>query len=105
MKLVELYKEGSVLEGLEKAKAELTKSIEQGKNKLPEVIICEARFDFAHDHHFNLFLRKHSVLCSIPLILDVSGLGSRDVALYRSMRGRMRCCSSKTVTRRILLRR
>ena len=83
MKLVELYKEGSVLEGLEKAKAELTKSIEQGKNKLPEVIICEARFDFATIHHFNLFLRKHSVLCSIPLILDVSGLGSRDVALYR----------------------
>jgi lipopolysaccharide/colanic/teichoic acid biosynthesis glycosyltransferase len=83
MKLVELYKEGSVLEGLEKAKTELIKSIEQGKNKLPEVIICEARFDFATISHFNQFLRKHSVLSSIPMILDVSGLGSKDVALYR----------------------
>jgi len=83
MKLVELYKEGSVLEGLEKAKTELLKSVEQGKNKLPEVIICEARFDFATISHFNQFLRKHSVLRSIPFILDVSGLGNRDVLLYR----------------------
>jgi len=83
MKLVELYKEGSVLEGLEKAKTELLKSVEQGKNKLPEVIICEARFDFATISQFNQFLRKHSVLSSIPFILDVSGLGSRDVLLYR----------------------
>jgi len=83
MKLVELYKEGSVLEGLEKAKTELIKSIEQGKNKLPEVIICEARFDFATISHFNQFLRKHSVLRSIPFILDISGLGDKDVALYR----------------------
>jgi lipopolysaccharide/colanic/teichoic acid biosynthesis glycosyltransferase len=83
MKLVDLYKEGSVLEGLEKAKIELLKSVEQGKNKLPEVIICEARFDFATIHHFNQFLRKHSVLRSIPFILDVSGLGNRDVLLYR----------------------
>jgi len=83
MKLVDLYKEGSVLEGLEKAKIELVKSVEQGKNKLPEVIICEARFDFATISHFNQFLRKHSVLSSIPFILDVSGLGDRDVMLYR----------------------
>ena len=83
MKLVELYKEGSVLEGLEKAKTELLKNFEQGKNKLPEVIICEARFDFAAVSHFNQFLRKHSVLRSIPFILDVSGLGNRDVLLYR----------------------
>jgi lipopolysaccharide/colanic/teichoic acid biosynthesis glycosyltransferase len=83
MKLVDLYKEGSVLEGLEKAKTELLKSVEQGKNKLPEVIICEARFDFATISHFNQFLRKHSVLRSIPFILDVSGLGNRDVLLYR----------------------
>lgn len=83
MKLVELYKEGSVLEGLEKAKTELLKGVEQGKNKLPEVIICEARFDFATISHFNQFLRKHSVLRSIPFILDVSGLGNRDVMLYR----------------------
>src|SRR5579859_2594047 len=83
MKLVELYKEGSVLEGLEKAKSELLKGVEQGRNKLPEVILCEARFDFATISHFNQFLRKHSVLLSIPFILDVSGLGERDVLLYR----------------------
>jgi lipopolysaccharide/colanic/teichoic acid biosynthesis glycosyltransferase len=83
MKLVDLYKEGAVLEGLEKAKTELLKSVEQGKNKLPEVIICEARFDFATISHFNQFLRKHSVLRSIPFILDVSGLGDKDVLLYR----------------------
>ncbi|HEY4109305.1 sugar transferase [Puia sp.] len=83
MKLVELYKEGAVLEGLEKAKTELLKSVEQGKNKLPEVIVCEARFDFAVISHFNQFLRKHTVLSGIPFILDVSGLGDKDVLLYR----------------------
>lgn len=83
MKLVELYKEGAVLEGLEKAKSELLRGVEQGKHKLPEVIICEARFDFATISHFNQFLRKHSVLRSIPFILDVSGLGNKDVLLYR----------------------
>ncbi|GGB16743.1 sugar transferase [Puia dinghuensis] len=83
MKLVELYKEGSVLEGLEKTKAELLKTVEQGRNKLPEVILCEARFDFATISHFNQFLRQHAVLRSIPFILDISGLGERDVLLYR----------------------
>jgi len=83
VKLVELYKEGSVLEGLEKTKNELLKSVEQGKNKLPEVIVCEARFDFATIGHFNQFLRKHAVLRQIPFILDVSGLGEKDVLLYR----------------------
>lgn len=83
MKLVELYKEGSVLEGLEKARNELLKSVEQGMNQLPEVILCEARFDFATISHFNQFLRRHSVLRSIPFILDVSGLGEKEVQLYR----------------------
>lgn len=83
MKLVELYKEGSVLDGLDHAKAELLRTLDQGKNNLPEVILCEARFDFGTIRTFNNFLRNHPILHSIPFILDVSGLQEKELLHYR----------------------
>jgi len=83
MKLVELYKEGSVLEALGNARNELLTCLDKGKNKLPEVIICEARQDFAAIRNFNLFLREHPVLMQIPFILDVSGLGGAELVQYK----------------------
>src|ERR1700744_2942534 len=46
-KLVQMYKRGYASEGLENMKAELLRSVAQEKDTLPEVIFCEARFDFA----------------------------------------------------------
>jgi lipopolysaccharide/colanic/teichoic acid biosynthesis glycosyltransferase len=82
-KLVHIYKRGYASEGLENVKAELLRSLEQEENLLPEVILCEARFDFAAIRKFGEFLRKHPVLNAVPFILDGSGLKERDLELYR----------------------
>jgi len=82
-KLVHIYKRGYASEGLENVKAELLRSLGQEDNILPEVILCEARFDFAAIRKFSEFLRKHPVLNAVPFILDGSGLKERDLGLYR----------------------
>ncbi|HTI07363.1 MAG TPA: sugar transferase [Puia sp.] len=82
-KLVGVYKRGYASEGLDNVKAELLRSLQQEKNMLPEVILCEARFDFAAIRHFSQFLRQHPVLNSIPFILDGSGLSGDDLWLYK----------------------
>lgn len=82
-KLVHIYKRGYASEGLENVKAELLRSLDQEDNILPEVILCEARFDFGAIRKFSEFLRKHPVLNAVPFILDGSGLMERDLGLYR----------------------
>jgi len=82
-KLVGVYERGYASEGLENVKAELLRSLQQEKDMLPEVILCEARFDFASIRNFSQFLRKHAVLNAIPFILDGSGLNEMELELYK----------------------
>lgn len=82
-KLVGMYKRGYASEALENAKAELIRSLEQEKNIIPEVILCEASFDFAAIRSFTVFLRQHPALSSIPFMLDVSGLSEKEIKLYK----------------------
>lgn len=82
-KLVGVYKRGYASEGLDNVKAELLRSLQQEKNMIPEVILCEARFDFAAIRSFSQFLRQHPVLNSIPFILDGSGLSEDQLWLYK----------------------
>lgn len=83
-KLVQMYKRGYASEGIENTKAELLRSLEREKNSLPEVIICEAKFDLNEIRGLKQFLRQHPVLHSIPFILDGSGLADRELELYRT---------------------
>jgi lipopolysaccharide/colanic/teichoic acid biosynthesis glycosyltransferase len=82
-RLINMYKRGYAAESLESVKAELTRSLENEKNSIPEVIICEAKFEFAAIRSFIQFLNQHSALSSIPFILDGSGLSEKEVQQYR----------------------
>ena len=82
-KLVRMYERGYASEGLANVKQELLRSLKQEKNILPEVIVCESRFDVAAIQDFKRFLLLHPVLNSIPFILDSTGLSSKDLDLYR----------------------
>jgi lipopolysaccharide/colanic/teichoic acid biosynthesis glycosyltransferase len=82
-KLVNIYKRGYASDGLENVKAELNRSLEQEKNLIPEVILCEAHFDFAAIRSFSQFLRQHPVLSTIPFILDGSGLQEKELLSYK----------------------
>ncbi len=65
-RLINMYKRGYAAEGLESARAELTRSLEHDRNMIPEVIICEARFDLGAIRTFSTFLNQHTALSSIP---------------------------------------
>jgi lipopolysaccharide/colanic/teichoic acid biosynthesis glycosyltransferase len=82
-KLVSVYKRGYASEGLDNVKAELQRSLQQENNLIPEVILCEARFDYAAIRQFSQFLRNHPVLRCIPFILDASGLNEQQLELYK----------------------
>ncbi len=82
-KLVNMYKRGYASEALENAKAELIRSLEQEKNIIPEVILCEARFDYAAIRSFMIFLKQHPALSSIPFMLDASGLSEKELKAYK----------------------
>src|ERR1700749_4928164 len=82
-KLVKLYQRGYASDGIENVKSELLRTLMLEKNVLPEVIICEARFDYVSIRQFSEFLRKHPVLNSIPFVLEGSSLAEKDLALYR----------------------
>lgn len=82
-RLVNVYKRGYASDGLENVKAELNRSLEQEKNMIPEVILCEARFDYQAILNFSQFLSQHPVLCSIPFILDGSGLSDKELQHYK----------------------
>ncbi|HTR32155.1 MAG TPA: sugar transferase [Puia sp.] len=83
-RLVQMYKRGYASEGMENTKAELLRSLEREKNILPEVIICEAKFDLNEIRGLKQFLRQHPVLHAIPFILDGSGLTDRELELYKT---------------------
>jgi lipopolysaccharide/colanic/teichoic acid biosynthesis glycosyltransferase len=82
-KLVSMYKNGYALESLDKLKAALLRSLEKEVNNLPEIIVCETTVDFAAIRSFSNFLREHPILCSIPLILDGSGLTENQLDICR----------------------
>ena len=82
-KLVKVFKRGYASDGLENAKAELKRSLEQEKNVIPEIIFCESQFDFAAIKNFRLFLNSHSALRSIPFVLDATNLSEKELNLYR----------------------
>src|ERR1700744_5716148 len=83
-RLVQMYKRGYASEGMDNTKAELLRSLEREKNILPEVIICEAKFELTEIRGLKQFLRQHPVLHSIPFILDGSGLTDRELELYKT---------------------
>ncbi len=78
-KLVNMYKRGYASEGIDNAKAELIRSLEQERNIIPEIIICEGKFDFAAIRSFTVFLKQHPALSSIPFMLDGSGLSEKRI--------------------------
>jgi len=82
-KLVNMYKRGYAFEGIENVKAELIRNVQENKNMLPEVIICEAGFDFAEIRSFCQFLKAHSALATIPFLIDASGLSEHELKLCR----------------------
>jgi lipopolysaccharide/colanic/teichoic acid biosynthesis glycosyltransferase len=82
-KLVNMYKRGYASEGIDNAKAELIRSLEQERNIIPEIIICEAKFDFAAIRSFTVFLKQHPALSSIPFMLDGSGLSEKELILCK----------------------
>jgi lipopolysaccharide/colanic/teichoic acid biosynthesis glycosyltransferase len=81
-KLVGIYKGGYALDTLEAMRTELLRCVDQGKN-LPEVIICEAVFDFSATRQFCQFLRQDAAFKCIPFLLDGSGLSAKDFSHYR----------------------
>ena len=83
-KLTEAYKRGYTSDRLENVKAELSRNLDRGNVLLPEVILCEARPDFAAIRAFRQFLNQHSALNSIPFILDGSGLTEKELLLYKA---------------------
>ena len=82
-KLTGVYKRGYTSDRLENVKAELSRNLERGNALLPEVILCEARPDFAAIRNFRQFLHQHSAFNSIPFILDGSGLTEKELLLYK----------------------
>jgi lipopolysaccharide/colanic/teichoic acid biosynthesis glycosyltransferase len=82
-KLTDVYKRGYTSDRLENVKSELSRNLERGNALLPEVILCEARPDFAAIRNFRQFLRQHSSLNCIPFILDGSGLTEKEIHLYK----------------------
>jgi len=82
-KLVKAYKNGYASGDLANVKAELLRGLGSERNIIPEVIFCEAKFDFAVIRGFNDFLRQHPILKSVPFVLDGSGLSQKELSLYR----------------------
>jgi lipopolysaccharide/colanic/teichoic acid biosynthesis glycosyltransferase len=74
-----MYKRGYASEGLDNAKSELVRSLEQERNIIPEVIICEAKLDYTAIRSFTVFLKQHPALSSIPFMLDGSGLSDKEL--------------------------
>lgn len=85
-KLVKIFKSGYVSDAIENAKNELKRSLLLEKNTVPEVIICESRFDLAAIKHFSGFLDNHEVLSSIPFVLDASNLDEKELAACKKNR-------------------
>jgi lipopolysaccharide/colanic/teichoic acid biosynthesis glycosyltransferase len=82
-KLVAVCKRGYASEALDNAKTELLRNLKQDTVVLPEVILCEARFDLAAIQAFSQFLRQHPILHSIPFIVDGSGLSGDELLFYK----------------------
>jgi len=64
--LLDLYQRGYATEDFGNAKSELLKSVEQNDNILPQFILIGAVADLETINTFCRFLRKHSLLSSIP---------------------------------------
>jgi lipopolysaccharide/colanic/teichoic acid biosynthesis glycosyltransferase len=82
-KLVKLFKSGYASDSIDKALAELKRSIDQEKNTLPEVIFCESSFEFATVKGFVQFLNSNSTFAGIPFIMDSTHLCDMEMGLYK----------------------
>jgi len=82
-KLAGIYNRGYASEGLEIVKAELERNLEQEANMIPEMILCEARFDLEAIKKFSRYLSQHPIFNAIPFILDGSGLSEKELAFYK----------------------
>ena len=82
-KLVKLFKRGYASESLGNARAELKRQLDQGKNTLPEVIICESIFDFSEVKSFVQYLRSNPAFTTIPFIVDSVNLCDMEMGLYK----------------------
>src|ERR1700753_1290110 len=85
-KLLNAFKRGHAFEILENAKSELTRSLKNDSNIIPEVIFCDVSFDIAEIRSFRNYLNNVPVLNSIPFILDGSGLSEKELNFYRRNR-------------------
>lgn len=84
-RLVKLYSRGYATEEMGNAKAELLRNLKQDEHLVPEVIVCEARFEPEQIGAFAKFLRQHPVLCGIPFILDCTGLSEMELILCKKV--------------------
>jgi len=82
-KLVKMYDRGYATEGLENAKEELLRNLKSEQHMVPEVIICEARFEPVAVRDFARFLRQHPLLRRIPFILECSGLPGKELGICK----------------------
>jgi lipopolysaccharide/colanic/teichoic acid biosynthesis glycosyltransferase len=82
-KLARIFRHGFAADNIEQAKSEITQLIDKEVNAAPEVIFCESGFSFKEIQNLYQFLNTHSVLFSIPLILDGTNLSEKDWGLYK----------------------
>jgi lipopolysaccharide/colanic/teichoic acid biosynthesis glycosyltransferase len=82
--LLDLYQRGYATEDFGNAKSELLKSVEQNDNILPQFILIGAVADLETINTFCRFLRKHSLLSSIPLLIEGSVLSADKYVTYKS---------------------
>lgn len=82
-RLTHVYNKAYATEKLENVKLELLRCLENEKNDIPEVIFCEARYDFDAIKAFTHFLRQHPILSAVPFILEGSSLSDTELDAYK----------------------
>jgi len=82
--LVDLFDGGYAAENAEKAIAIMTKVVEK-RNTCPGVLIVDATLGVSALHTIHRFQSASSVLSSIPLMLEVSGIPADKVADFRRL--------------------
>jgi lipopolysaccharide/colanic/teichoic acid biosynthesis glycosyltransferase len=82
-KLVKFFKRGYASDNIDNVRSELKRSIQQEKNILPEVIVCESTFDFLAIKSLVHFLNEHPPFACIPFIIDSTHLCDMEMELYK----------------------
>ena len=96
-RLIRIFNKAYAADKLEHARNELLRRVDRERNEysevsnefsgnsydLPEIIICEASLGMDAIRKFLHFLRQHTVLQSIPFILEGSDLSAKELALCK----------------------